>query len=365
MKGKLKILMSMPPAGGKGGPPSHLPLLFEGLSSREDVRPSAYTYGARPWIKSEKGAVVFRSLIFIYDWVHYCWRSVIFRPDVLHLNSVFDYYALLRDIPYLIAAKIFRQKTLVKTHGSNIKLINASGKSWRLIHRVYFSLLDRITFLSPMECEEFISRFPDMKMKAKTAWNVVEYDRSKIIGASDKLPQFVFAGRFVEKKGIPELLEAYKKYKSQGGSYKLIMSGDGDLLPAIENFIQKNGLQDSIVLTGWLNRTELLSLFHKSSGYLITSKYSEGMPMSFIESLYCGCIILTTPINFVKSFSFDNMGVYISQLDPNDLSLSMKQIEASTLSGIEAENRVRFLDQFSKQNTAAHFRKLYQELQEK
>jgi 1,2-diacylglycerol 3-alpha-glucosyltransferase len=128
-------------------------------------------------------------------------------------------------------------------------------------------------------------------------------------------PFFLSVNRFVPKKNLLNLLTAYASYHQQTGveAWHLVLCGDGELRPQIEQQIQKYGLSNYVHLPGFLQQAELIPyyahagcLIHSSIqeqwGLVVNEAMAAGLPV--IVSNRCGChedLVLEG----INGFSFD------------------------------------------------------------
>ncbi|MEP0916925.1 glycosyltransferase family 4 protein [Leptolyngbya sp. DQ-M1] len=137
-----------------------------------------------------------------------------------------------------------------------------------------------------------------------TGYNVVgndafHPDRLRSLPNPIKAPFFLSINRFLEKKNLPNLITAYAAYAAQtSSSWDLVLCGDGELRPQIEQQIQALGLSDRVHLPGFLQQDELLPYFahancfvHASQqeqwGLVINEAMAAGLPV--LVSNRCGC----------------------------------------------------------------------------
>lgn len=103
-------------------------------------------------------------------------------------------------------------------------------------------------------------------------WELFSSNRRQALGEvripeiADKIPYFLFVGRFLEIKGIPTLLKAYSKYRETVRSpWRLICAGSGPL----ENQIANSKATD----IGFVQPSELPSLMAEASCFILPSRY--------------------------------------------------------------------------------------------
>jgi glycosyltransferase involved in cell wall biosynthesis len=136
-----------------------------------------------------------------------------------------------------------------------------------------------------------------------------------------KLPAryFLASNRFIEKKNLERLLDAYAVYVIQAGaaSWDLVLLGDGPLTSSLVQQVRRLGLTDRVLLPGFKQYDELpifyglASVFiHASTseqwGLVVNEAMASGLPV--LVSDRCGC----TPDlvqNGVNGFTFDPFNI--------------------------------------------------------
>lgn len=93
------------------------------------------------------------------------------------------------------------------------------------------------------------------------------------------------ATRLTSWKNVQEIIDKFNNTK-----YSIWIAGNGPEKKKLKKRAAKN-----IIFLGNLNQIELIKLYQKSTFYISTSKY-EGMPLTLLEALACGCIPLVSDI---------------------------------------------------------------------
>jgi glycosyltransferase involved in cell wall biosynthesis len=126
---------------------------------------------------------------------------------------------------------------------------------------------------------------------------------------------FLASGRFVAKKNLPRLLEAYGDYRRRAGAdaWHLVLLGDGALRPALERRIARPDLAGAVILAGFEQYDELPAYYglagafvHASTteqwGLVVNEAMACGLPV--IVSKRCGCA-QDLVADGVNGFAFD------------------------------------------------------------
>ena len=106
-------------------------------------------------------------------------------------------------------------------------------------------------------------------------------------------PRLVCVGRLSEQKGHLLLIETASQLAAEGLQFKLVLVGDGELRPQIENMIAKLGLQNHIEITGWASNGEVKQQILDSRAMVLPS-FAEGLPVVIMEALALGRPVIST-----------------------------------------------------------------------
>ena len=129
---------------------------------------------------------------------------------------------------------------------------------------------------------------------------------------------FLASARFVEKKNLPRLLEAYALYRrSCLTPWSLVLLGDGALRPQLESQRDALGLRESVSMPGFKQIAELPiyyalagAFIHPSTvepwGLVVNEAMASGLPV--LVSNRCGCATELVSEN-VNGFTFNPLNV--------------------------------------------------------
>ncbi|MCH5337564.1 MAG: glycosyltransferase family 4 protein [Acetatifactor sp.] len=91
----------------------------------------------------------------------------------------------------------------------------------------------------------------------------------------------ITVGRLIHRKGMDFLAEVARRVLPDNPNWKWLVVGDGEEQTFLEEFIEKNRLEDQLILTG---RTEdVFAYLKKAKIYVMTSRI-EGLPMCLLEA---------------------------------------------------------------------------------
>ncbi len=117
---------------------------------------------------------------------------------------------------------------------------------------------------------------------------------------NNRKKSLLFAGRFVEKKGIPDILSSFKQLLTDGEKVGLRLIGDGPIMPLVKDYIQNNGLEEKVQLLGLMNYQDYMKemanadLFIHPSCTASNGDSEGGAPTTILEAQACGLPVLST-----------------------------------------------------------------------
>jgi colanic acid/amylovoran biosynthesis glycosyltransferase len=111
-------------------------------------------------------------------------------------------------------------------------------------------------------------------------------------------------GRLSAQKGQLLLVDAFADAIEQGVDATLVLAGDGDMRPQIEDLARRRGIEDRLRITGWISgesvRTEIAT-----SRALVLPSFAEGLPMVIMEAFALGRPVLSTYIAGIPELVVD------------------------------------------------------------
>jgi glycosyltransferase involved in cell wall biosynthesis len=105
---------------------------------------------------------------------------------------------------------------------------------------------------------------------------------------------------------------------------RMIWVGDGDLRPAVEQRIRREGLEDRFVLLG--NRSDVPELLPAFDVFAMSSLY-EGLPCAVVEAMSCCVPVVATAVNSVPEVVIPGRtGVLARPHDPASLARALAYV---------------------------------------
>lgn len=172
-----------------------------------------------------------------------------------------------------------------------------------------------------------------------------------------------FVGRLEPEKNPAALIEATHLLRNHGLNVKLLIVGDGSLLPELRRMIASTKLEDHVKLCGFeLEPMEIL----QDSHLLVQPSLSEGLGLAVIEAMAAGIPVLVTPYGGTREFvDPDATGWVLDSLSPEDIAAKITALSSLPIDELNSvgESASAFVaERFAKEKYIHHLDEIYQTL---
>ena len=138
---------------------------------------------------------------------------------------------------------------------------------------------------------------------------------------------FVTAGRLEAVKDQAMLVKAFALFHKSHQDYRLIIYGEGPLLGALQDTIQKAELENAVTLAGRTN--QLWDKILSAECFILTSR-AEGMSNALVEAMCLGLPVISTRVAGATDLIKDGENGYLIDVqDQNALVDRMRRIADS------------------------------------
>lgn len=222
--------------------------------------------------------------------LHRCINS--FKPDIIHsLTS-----GLFPTAKQIVGNSI---PCVVTFHGFHYKKKVNSQRDNHFIEAI-MPLCDEVTVLTQVTKMDVLKNFPFNYKHitiipngcdtGKFYFNLEKRNniRQKL-GISGDTPTFITVGSINENKGQLRFVEYL--HKSPMTNYKYLIIGKGEYEDRIKSYIVENGLENKIIMLGYISNVEAYKYYSAADFYAMTSR-SEGQSLSELEAESTGLRII-------------------------------------------------------------------------
>ena len=264
------------------------------------------------------------------SFIHFFWSlykaSKLIKTHNYDLIVSHDYGLMQNALKAFIVSKSFNIKWIGEIHHIEgfPKLSGIKDLIYRLCSLLYCVYLtphmEAVRTVNSQTTPKTLVRLGVDPSKLITLYSIyLDFNTFKKI-KEENIFDLIFIGGGGGGKGIFLILNALTIAKKTSPSISLLIIGKGPLRQSIQNFINKNHLEDNVKMIEWVkDNQELTSLINKSR-YLICTSYAEGGPRTPLEALACGTPVLSTPVGIIPEVVKDDVNGYILNWDAQDIA---------------------------------------------
>ena len=197
--------------------------------------------------------------------------------DLVHANNCSP------DI--LLVAKVLGKALVVTVHNWRRAGGGLRQRLWKLGH----DLADARTYNSRFVMDTWQAARPLPRSRVIPA--VTHFGGQRV--ASESRRGFFFLGRWIEGKGIAEMIEAYAMADLDRAAWPLTLAGDGPLRPALTQRIAALGVP-GITVTGLIAESDKYARLASAKWLVCPPNTREDMGLTPIEARYLGLPSIVT-----------------------------------------------------------------------
>lgn len=220
----------------------------------------------------------------------------VFRPDLILCHHLYLVTALVRDCVPDIPVYGF-------CHNTDLRQMKKHKLQQKFIQEKIGSL-DRIYALHKAQVGEILGVYPVEKDKIHIAGagfnESIFYDRK--CRKREDVCRIVFAGKISREKGVESLLRSIEIVaRNRKGICLTLAGGNGDEKELERIRREAGSCSYQTVFTGRIPQESLAEIYSRSKVFALPSFY-EGLPLTVMEALACGCRVVVTDLPGIRPF---------------------------------------------------------------
>ncbi len=283
-----------------------------------------------------------------------------YKPDLVQCNAG-------DTLKFAVLSKqIFGWKSSIVARNASTVSGYIKSKSTKKINEFLYSKTDAIISVSEHSKKDLNQLFPATKTKTTVIPIGVERQTIREVNwkNADKASfNIIHVGGFTFEKNHKVLLNIWKLFLKEQPDAKLHLFGDGPLREEIENLVNSEDLQSSVIFYGWV--TNPLDYIAKAD-VLVLPSIIEGLPGVILEAMYCKTLVVANNVGGISEIIKPNeTGFLVEKGDEFGFAIKMKQ--AIDLKGDAISNEAFKLVEgnFTNEHIAKQFEKNYLKINQK
>ena len=185
-------------------------------------------------------------------------------------------------------------------------------------HRELLSRFDRIVCVSNSAWNAF-RRLSGLTQGVELHYNPMNSENVRRLAEAEAdlpgsdLPYICAVGRLSTEKAFERLIVIHKRLLERGIAHRLVIVGDGPDGDFLRRLIRAMGLEETVIMAGYQPNPYP---YMKHSRFLVSSSYTEGLPVIAMEALCLG-VPMVTPIDSVgEVFGGESCGLITENTNP-------------------------------------------------
>lgn len=327
------VLLCGPPLSAVGGGPTHIKNMLTS-PLRDQYRLVHFETGSRgaesPATDESLSARTFR---IVTSPLELAWTILNLRPSIVHLNSVLNRKAFLRDAVYLLVSKSLQRRVVFQFHGGSLSTLCAS-KWMQLVVRTVYSIPDALVLLATSEKTD-LEKLGICSHLAiiPNGVDVPQFRGTLERVHSGRVQRLIYMGRLVREKGIFEAIKAIEilRKTTRFEDIKLRIAGSGPATEELEAYIAERGLGNSVELVGPVYGNAKVEFLREADAFIFPSYHPEGLPYSILESLAAGTPVVASKVAGIPDVVVDRVhGILLTNpRDPAEIVSAVQELDRS------------------------------------
>ncbi|MFH4477977.1 MULTISPECIES: glycosyltransferase family 4 protein [Vibrio harveyi group] len=237
--------------------------------------------------------------------------------SVVYITTSRTLVGFLRDSAFILTAKLFKKNVVNHLHGADFKSFHSRQSNLvKMCVDYVYNMIDTSIVLLPRMREQY-DMYPEMNIVSVS--NCTSPIKSSL-SYSKRSNKILYLSNIMYSKGIMQLISAVDDLVNDGWNIELNIAG----LPTGDNYKDKeeiSGLfnsaingKDYINYVGVVRGSDKNNMFSNNGIFVLPSFYAtEAQPISLIEAMSAGCVIITTKHNYLSDIVTNKNGFLIKK----------------------------------------------------
>ncbi len=301
-------------------------IVINGLKNNNSVRIDAVNTQLEGF-KSDTGNFSFKKLFFYFK--KYSKLYKVFKNDVIYITPGQTFYGVIKYAPFIYLAKALNKKIIIHIHGNYLKTqfdLLLGFKKYifsKTINKANIgivlskSLVDNLNPFLPLKDIYIVSNFVEETLRP-LHFKIRENEPLKI----------VYLSNLMSEKGVLDLMTGLSILKEKQIEFEAKFAGniEEEIKTEIKFFLSIK----EITYLGVVNGKQKKELLEWANVFVLPTYYKmEGVPISILEAMANGNIILTTKHAGIKDIISNKNGFFVEPKSPEDIVKKLLHIKSN------------------------------------
>ena len=294
--------------------------------------------------------------------VSWTWKAYWFSKKLV-FESRYDVCHCWSGWPSGVIGYLFRKRVpyIIGLRGSDVPGYN---ERIRLLDMLVFKFLSRVIWRNARAVtalSDNLRKLAYRTFKEKNIKIIYNGIDTSIFGSGIEAPksdiQIVFVGRLIKRKGVIDLLKAFKEVSDLYSDCKLTIVGEGPERTRLENYCRQARLDSKVNFLGAVPHEEISTVYQKASIFVLPS-LAESLGNVIQEAIASGLPVITT--NTGAAELLDENGFIVEKGDYIQIKKAiMEYIGDPELIRIHSKRSREIADKMTWDNAAEAYLEIY------
>ncbi len=254
------------------------------------------------------------------------WYKIVYH-DVVYITIGLTYFGVIKYLPFILIAKMLGKKLIFHSHGNYLhqeyeQLIGYRKKQFKKALN-YFdkgialtpTLKENLKNLYPLEKTVVIENFVDESERLAFIDSQKNKDYSQF--------KILFMSNLLKEKGINTLVESLLALQQEGIVIRTTIAGS--IPPSNMDILTEIQRLDDTKFVGLLSGYNKQKALENSTVFCLPTYYPmEGQPLSILEAMSAGNMIITTQHAGIPDFCTEKNALFVEKNDVQSLTNTLK-----------------------------------------
>ena len=251
-----------------------------------------------------------RSRTLIHTWLGAYVATALHGKKVTHIHIHHGYFSAWAG---MVAARLLQSNFSLTLHGSDL-LVRADYLDCKLKNCQF------CVTVSDFNRRYILDRYPDVSAQKVVVHRLgIDMDfwvPNRQMPSSARL-SILSVGRLHAIKNYGFLILACHALKTERVEFRCVIAGEGDQRNVLEQLIHELGLEESVLLRGYVPR-ELLPDLYAGADVVVLTSSSEGIPVALMEAMAMERLVLAPSITGIPELIHDRKTGFLYEPDSMD-----------------------------------------------
>lgn len=270
-------------------------------------------------LSSNHGTMSFEKIFFLKTYLLF---FKIFLYKIIYITIGQSFFGVVKYLPFILLGKILDKRLVVHLHGNH--LLNEYNSLKGIKKHVFYYIIASFDYgivlsnslrnnFHPFIKEENIFELNNFFEES------LSIPKEKLISMKDyKEIKVVFLSNLIEEKGINILLQTISKLNKKGIIVKIKVAGKKTIDNDLSHFFEE---LNHLEYVGLVHGKEKQNLLVWSNVFCLPTFYKmEGQPISILEAMALGNLILTTEHAGITDICFNQNAVFCQKNNIENLT---------------------------------------------